>query len=1138
MNKFLQLIIGAAALSSAPFVFADVCQTMFIDFGDVNPNNTGAYRGETTEGADVNGNWWNNMKSSGNNYVYPGTTVNLVNSANVPTGYNILLNHRFMTNGSAAAGGLTDPSADFLGELAVNTATMDYLFMEDFQDYNCFTFRGLDKEKSYRFYAFGSRANNQTRIGNYEFRGMNRWDADHQMSGEGCGADGYNGNNNNLAVSDPIFPDENGCITFTIRRVQNMCHINAMKIEERDDEPRPDDAYTLTQTMYVDFGEIPEYRKHGHKTEGADVNGNYWNNIYSTHNDNIPANSEWPLVNSRNEVSGITAKNLDNLKTNGTAAAGGLENPTVENLRDLAIATATEDYFYVENHQATVNIEFIGVDPKKAYRVHAFGCRITNETGDRWAYFSLNGITSWRARQDFSGRCIGGRDSEGKDVHGNIRNVAVSDSIFPDANGKLTFTIERKTGLSHLNVLKLEEFEPKEEPKPVMAVKALAVTGSAVEGGANVAMNPVSPTGMLTGKFAGYLRLIPGTYSFRGLTTGDETVVFGAGNEPGTVEVDGGLFSVASEQVVRLTVDTRAGQVEVLPLESLAVKGSVAQDGVALGYAGNGIWSSNVELTRAGGNEYIGRYIYFAFNGDDALAVKRVAQTDKVVMLSQGYEGENIRLNPGKYDISVDMRQGVFSIEPEEAPYRVSVFGSSVANGQGADNFRGYAYLFGEQLKKRKADGDSSYPFYTSGVSIGGNTTRHLIDRYDDMLRDGGAFVMIGLSLGNEGIHGSANPQGVFNGFRDNMLRLIEDIRRDGKTPVVVNNYTRGDYNDEDYGWVKQMNMLIHEWDVPSVNVLGAIDDGTGKWSAGYIADVAHPNVQGHREFMYAIVPSLFDALVEGKKHPQRDLTKSMAVGNGTTISLNHEGTVHPFTINMRVKGDAAGRLLTFEHGSRKQYRGALTVNADGTITYDSPLKDDFTTSVALVDGQWHDVALTHYHARGYTALYIDGVEAGSVAERLTLGEVVFGDADNKSVSRDFGEIAFWRSGMNAQEIAAHHEGKMMKSSLEIYSPMQQDGVNIPNQAQSLNFMTVKPAQSGVDVVDADGNANSIHVVSGNGSMRVSASCGGSVTVSSADGKLISVVELNPSAPAELSVAPGLYLLAAAGCVPCKVVVR
>lgn len=100
-------------------------------------------------------------------------------------------------------------------------------------------------------------------------------------------------------------------------------------------------------------------------------------------------------------MSGITAKNLDNLKTNGTAAAGGLENPTVENLRDLAIATATEDYFYVENHQATVNIEFIGVDPKKAYRVHAFGCRITNETGDRWAYFSLNGITSWRARQDF-----------------------------------------------------------------------------------------------------------------------------------------------------------------------------------------------------------------------------------------------------------------------------------------------------------------------------------------------------------------------------------------------------------------------------------------------------------------------------------------------------------------------------------------------------------------------------------------------------------------------------------------------------------------------------------------------------------------------------------------------------------------
>ena len=152
----------------------------------------------------------------------------------------------------------------------------------------------------------------------------------------------------------------------------------------------------------------------------------------------------------------------------------------------------------------------------------------------------------------------------------------------------------------------------------------------------------------------------------------------------------------------------------------------------------------------------------------------------------------------------------------------MSVFGSSVANGQGAENFRGYAYLYGEQLKKRTDRGDSEYPLYTSGVSIGGNTTTNLLNRYDDVIHDFGHFVVIGLSLGNEGIHGAGNPEAIFNQFANNMQTLISKLRADGKEVVVMNNYTRGDYNDTDYSYVKRTNMLIHKWDVPSVNTLGS----------------------------------------------------------------------------------------------------------------------------------------------------------------------------------------------------------------------------------------------------------------------------------------------------------------------------
>lgn len=127
-------------------------QTMYIDFGE--PDNDS--RGHQTTGADANGNYWTNVKSSGNNYLYPNTSFDVVNSRNEPTGYSVFINTRFMTNGLSGGGGLISPSAGLLGDLAVATATEDYIFLESFQNYNFITFRGLDKNKGYRFHAFGS----------------------------------------------------------------------------------------------------------------------------------------------------------------------------------------------------------------------------------------------------------------------------------------------------------------------------------------------------------------------------------------------------------------------------------------------------------------------------------------------------------------------------------------------------------------------------------------------------------------------------------------------------------------------------------------------------------------------------------------------------------------------------------------------------------------------------------------------------------------------------------------------------------------------------------------------------------------------------------------------------------------------
>lgn len=1126
MKHICLMALGAILCMAQGAVAETVSRTFYIDFGDVKEG-----RGHVTEGPDANGHYWNNVKSSGNNYIYPGTKVQLVTADNVATDCDIMVNVRFMTNGMSA-GGLNTPDAALLGDLAVQTATEDYLFVENFQDYNFFTFHGLDQQKSYRFHAFGSRANDQVRIGNYSFRGLNEWNEDHQMSGPGCGANGYNGNNNHISVSDPIFPDENGCITFTIKRVSNMTHINAMKVEEiADGEARPDN-FTLRQSVYVDFGESKTAggRDHGHETTGTDANGHYWNNIVCTSGDQIPSGTTCALVNSANEPSGFTARTLQYLKTNGTSANGGLENPRAEYLHDLAIPTATEDYFYVEVSQKNAGIEFSGLDKDKAYRVSAFGSRATNETGDRWAYFHVVGKTTWTTRQDFSGRGIGGRYNEdGKDYHGNTMNVAVSDFIFPDADGKIVFNIEQKTGLAHLNVLKIEEYDVKSVPVREPDIMSLALTGDAVEAGGDMPMRALSPGGGYTGRFICFARLNEGTYSFAGLTDEDASVTLG--DKDGKLQSGGAPYTVGTPGVYRIIADTRSHTVELTLLNALNVKGPVVPAaGATLEYAGRGVWKSSVKLVDNNVIQYINRYIWFAFNNDDNLAVKRVAGTNEAVMPSLGFNGENIRINGGEYEITLDMAQGTFDITADVNPYKVSIFGSSVANGQGADGFQGYAYLYGEQLKNRHTDGDSEYPLFTSGVAIGGNTTTNLLNRYDDLLRDFGHYVMIGLSLGNEGIHGAGDPERVFGGFRDNMLTLIAKMRADGKEPVVVNNYTRGDYNDADYSYVKRMNLLIHEWDVPSVNVLGAIDDGAGHWSTGYIADSAHPNGQGHKEFFYAIVPSLFDALIQGKPLPERDLTPSYTLADGQTISFTGEETVHPFTLVLRVKGNAEGQLFKFVHGPRKNFTGSVNVNADGSLTYNSPQKDAVTTGAVLTDNEWHDVALTHYYARGYTALYVDGVLKASVSEKLVPSLFTIGD-EIKTVSREISEVSFWRSGMNEQEIAAQHSGKMMKSSLEIYAPMDVTENSVANKAQSLNGLTLSEI-SGSAIENVAASGSEVTAAGGHGTITLNGPEGTSVAVYAADGRLCAKVTLGDT-PVEVAAAPGVYV--AAGI---KVVVR
>lgn len=654
---------------------------------------------------------------------------------------------------------------------------------------------------------------------------------------------------------------------------------------------------------------------------------------------------------------------------------------------------------------------------------------------------------------------------------------------------------------------------------------ALTVTGSAVEQGGDFPMTRLVADAAKPAKFVAYLQLNPGEFTLTGTAADGASVTLGANADGNAMVSNGDAVTVTEPTIARLLLNCADNSFEILPITSLNLKGSIVGDDNELQYVGRGVWSATVTFDKGPEADYPSRYFYFALNNDDNLAIKRHWDSFRVDMPSLDFSVENIRQNRGTYEVTLDMAAHTFSVNAPIDPMRISVFGSSVANGSGATSMEGYAYLYGEQLKRRYANATSPNPLYTSGVAIGGNNTNSLLNRYDDVIRDFSKYVIIGLSLGNEGIHDNQatdKQQEVFNRFRDNMLTLIARLRADGKEPVVVNNYTRSDFTESDYHFVKQLNLLIHEWDVPSINSLGSIDDGAGRWSLGYINDPSHPNTLGHVEFMHAFVPSLFDALVDGKPLPERNTTGNFTLEAGNLIHLTPEETVHPFTICTRVKGTGAGTIFTFEHGAgSRPFFGSVTVEADGAITYNSPLKAPVTSEAILADGQWHDIALSHYFARGCTFLYIDGQPVGSVDERLTLGNVTFGDADTP---RSYAEITFWRAGMNPEEMTAHHNGHMLKSSLEIYSPLTSEAIatngTIANVAQSTNALTLDTSAA---IETVTNGSNNLRVVEGTGS----ATFFGNNTLEhiyTPDGRLIATLTATP-AGTTLPLPAGLYLL-------------
>ena len=438
---------------------------------------------------------------------------------------------------------------------------------------------------------------------------------------------------------------------------------------------------------------------------------------------------------------------------------------------------------------------------------------------------------------------------------------------------------------------------------------------------------------------------------------------------------------------------------------------------------------------------------------------------------------------------------------------RIAFFGSSVPNGTGDETGHGgYTGRMRTLLEQRGWE--------VLNRSRGGDNTVTIAPRFEPegapdpdtryLTTVDPGYAVLALSLGNEGIMECApgetrrctatqdEADRIYEQYASGLWTLVERTRAQGIVPIVALCYTRSDFNEREYAYTRRMNLLINSWDVPSVNLLGAIDDGSGRWATGFVADALHPNAAGHTEMAHAFVPSLFDALAAGKPRPVTSTDPGfirVRGGAAAPLSFSPHETMRSFAVSflVRASGDGtvaavAGQTLDYavaqrEYGRRRQLIDVYTLAPsgqthtrieviDGRLTYAGSSGERVASTANATDGGWHHVVLSHYVARGETLLFVDGELAGSVAERLQPDRFVLGGAGVAGVAApdqvDYQDWMIHRAGLNADEAQALHAGTLLQASLELYAPLRDSTgsarVAVENLAQSLSVVEVDTA--------------------------------------------------------------------------------
>jgi lysophospholipase L1-like esterase len=839
----------------------------------------------------------------------------------------------------------------------------------------------------------------------------------------------------------------------------------------------------------------------------------YWNNFTDyTANTGI-AN----LVTTNNVPTGIGVTNIAGWSGANGPQNGGLLSPSTALLGDFGLATATEDFFYI-NNGAPATFQVTGLTSGNTYMLSFFGSR--QQTSGSDVRYTTNTVTGGNGTFSYTMETTGPGIGVGG-YNGNNSNIVSTAWLSPDSNNQISDTVFYSGPGGYMNVLAITVNQPPvannisfDNPAftPITITSASLLTNdtdpdgdtlefdgfSSLPAGATTNCTSITlpgtnttqtfnytiddgnggtNTGTVTVTVTGYVTptiMTPPTAGAIGYgqTLASSTLTGGAVTNAAGVPVNG-IFTFTMPSVAP-NAGTTIVSVTFMPTDpgynsvttNVSVTVSMTTPALTAPSASQIVigqtLASSILSGGAATNSFNNAPVAGSFTYADTTIAPNAGSTNVFVIFTP-VDTTDYNSSTNMVTVNVGAEQGT-----------IVVFGSSVALGVGSSGFLGNTFASGSYLNGYAA---LLTAFLTpdnwavTNISISGQDTADGLARFNtDLVPLAPNYVWLGYSLWNEGLGGSPDPASVVATFTTNLTSLISECQSNGFYPVTGLCYPNLNYSPSEYAYLKSANLTINSWNVPSINFLGAVDDGNGHWINGYWYDALHPNDAGYQEMFYSFVPTLFDAIAAGKTNsPQLAVPTSFArlLQDGAVsapITFTPSDPMHSFTVSFRVRSADSGTIAAV--GCITNY-ATIEIQNDEMV-YVSMNGQQISISVNATNGDWHDVALAYCYALQQTTFIVDGTVAGTVAEQYVPDQFILGGPGGAAgqpaspLVADFQNWCVYRAAWNTNEALAQIQGNRQQASMEICAtlddPSFTSGNPATNRAQSLSVAMVNTA--------------------------------------------------------------------------------